>query len=316
MKFCRFCGKQLGDDEVCDCEESKKAAENAEGGAESSAVIDSEKDSVKIDTAGISENIKENIKKNKNALYIIGCALAVCLLFVLCVKAFSGSYKTPIKAIVKEINRGTKTDYLSLYTASLPKDLKKLTAEYYSLLEDTIDEYNDDLKDSFEDLEDKYPKWKIKFEYDSAEKLTKTELKEYKDELTDGQLEDIDDLVDEIDEKLEDNIDTIAKMFDADESDVEKVLKDTIKYIKTFKKLKITKGYKVRGRYVIKNGGDEINKTSNVTFYVLKINGNWVIYEAKDNFSFDSDKKSYDRIKFLRQYINIFYEKSMLPDLF
>ncbi len=314
MKFCRFCGKQLGDDEVCDCEESKKAAENAEGSAEATSVIDSDKDSVTINTA----DIKENIKKNKNALYMIGAAIAVCLFFVLCVNLFSSSYKTPIKAVVKAINKGEKADYLTLYNASLPKNLKKLNTEYYTVLRsDKLDDLNDDLKDSFEELTDKYPKFKIKFDFDSAEKLSKTELKEYKDELSDGDFDDIEDIVEKIEDQMEDNLDTIAESLDVEERDVEKYFKDLIKYFKSFKKIKVTKGYKVRGRFIVKNGGDEINKTGNVTMYVLKINGNWVIYEAKNNdsFSFDSDKKSYDKISFLRKYINIFYKKAVIPDM-
>ena len=315
MKFCRFCGKQLGDNEVCDCEESKKAAESAENTTDNGAVIDSDKDSVKLDTTKITETVKNN----KSIIYKAAGAVAVILLFILCINAFSGNYKTPIKAIVKEINRGTKTDYLSLYNAALPKDLKKLNKQFYTTINaDKLEDLNDDLKDSFEELKDKYPKWKIKFEYDSVEKLNKTELREYKDDLSDGALDDIDDFIDTVEDALDDQVESIADMYDADEDDVEKFFKNVIKYLKSFKKIKISKGYKVKGRYVLKNGSDEINKTDKVTMYVLKINGSWVIFETRngEKFGFDSEKKSYDRCSFLRKYINIFYNNAMLPDLF
>ncbi len=317
MKFCRFCGKQLGDDEVCDCEESKKAAENAEnqeeGGA--GAVIDNEKDSVKIDVAGITEKAKAN----KDLLVKIGAGIAGILLIIFIASLFSASYKTPIKNIVKAINKGAKADYLTLYNASLPKDLASLNKEFYTkLYSDNLEDKNDDLKDKWEELKDKYPKFKISFKYDSKEKLSKTDLKEIKDELEEGDFDDLTDMIDDIEEEIDDNLEDLADALDVEEKDLSKFFKNYIKYLKGFKKIKVSKGYKVRGQYIVKNGGDEINKTDKVTMYILKINGEWVIFTTKDGnrFTFDSDKKSYDKINFLRQYLNIFYENAIVPDFF
>ncbi|MBO4559060.1 MAG: hypothetical protein J5712_03165 [Lachnospiraceae bacterium] len=317
MKFCRFCGKQLGDDEVCDCEESKKAAENAEsqGEAGTGAVIDNEKDSVTLDVSGVVEKAKSH----KDLLIKIGCGVAVVILLLILKSLFSSSYKTPINNIVSAINKGTKADYLTLYNAGLPKNLAKLNKEVYTTLyEDRLDDKNDDIKDAFEDLKDKYPKFKIKFVYDSKEKLSKTELREFKDELEEGDFEDISDMIDEIEEEIDDHAEDLADMLDISESDLKKVMKDYIKYLKTFKKLKITAGYKVRGQYVLKNGGDDINKTDKVTMYIVKLNGNWVILTTKngEKFRFDSEKKSYDKVRFLHDYINIFFENAAAPDMF
>ena len=317
MKFCRFCGKQLGDDEVCDCEESKKAAENAEsqGEAGTGAVIDNEKDSVTLDVSGVVEKAKSH----KDLLIKIGCGVAVVILLLILKSLFSSSYKTPINNIVSAINKGTKADYLTLYNAGLPKNLAKLNKEVYTTLyEDRLDDKNDDIKDAFEDLKDKYPKFKIKFVYDSKEKLSKTELREFKDELEEGDFEDISDMIDEIEEEIDDHAEDLADMLDISESDLKKVMKDYIKYLKTFKKLKITAGYKVRGQYVLKNGGDDINKTDKVTMYIVKLNGNWVILTTKNSekFRFDSEKKSYDKVRFLHDYINIFFENAAAPDMF
>ncbi|MBR5732326.1 MAG: hypothetical protein IKX80_02670, partial [Lachnospiraceae bacterium] len=232
---------------------------------------------------------------------------------------FSSSYKTPINNIVSAINKGTKADYLTLYNAGLPKNLAKLNKEVYTTLyEDRLDDKNDDIKDAFEDLKDKYPKFKIKFVYDSKEKLSKTELREFKDELEEGDFEDISDMIDEIEEEIDDHAEDLADMLDISESDLKKVMKDYIKYLKTFKKLKITAGYKVRGQYVLKNGGDDINKTDKVTMYIVKLNGNWVILTTKngEKFRFDSEKKSYDKVRFLHDYINIFFENAAAPDMF
>ena len=317
MKFCRFCGKQLGDDEVCDCEESKKAAENAEsqGEAGAGAVIDNEKDSVTLDVSGVVEKAKSH----KDLLIKIGCGVAVVILLLILKSLFSASYKTPINNIVSAINKGTKADYLTLYNAGLPKNLAKLNKEIYTTLdEDRLDDKNDDIKDAFEDLKDKYPKFKIKFVYDSKEKLSKTELSEFKDDLEDGNFEDIADMIDEIEEEIDENAEDLADMLDISESDLKKVMKDYIKYLKTFKKIKISAGYKVRGQYVLKNGSDDINKTDKVTMYIVKLNGNWVILTTKngEKFRFDSEKKSYDKCRFLHDYINIFFENAAAPDMF
>ncbi len=319
MKFCRFCGKQLGDDEVCDCEESKKAAEAAqaqgEAGAETSSVIDNEKDSVKLDVSGVVEKAKSH----KDLLIKIGCGVAVVILLLILKSLFSSSYKTPINNIVSAINKGTKADYLTLYNAGLPKNLAKLNKEIYTTFdEDRLEDKDDDVKDAFEELKDKYSKVKIKFVYDSKEKLSKTELNEFKDDLEEGDFEDITDMIDDIEEELDDKGEDIADMLDISESDLKKVVKDYIKYLKTFKKIKITAGYKVRGQYVLKNGGDEINKTDKITMYIVKLNGDWVILTTKngEKFRFDSDKKSYDKCRFLHDYINIFFENAAAPNLF
>lgn len=319
MKFCRFCGKQLGDDEVCDCEESKKAAEAAqaqgEAGAETSSVIDNEKDSVKLDVSGVVEKAKSH----KDLLIKIGCGVAVVILLLILKSLFSSSYKTPINNIVSAINKGTKADYLTLYNAGLPKNLAKLNKEIYTTFdEDRLEDKDDDVKDAFEELKDKYSKVKIKFVYDSKEKLSKTELNEFKDDLEEGDFEDITDMIDEIEDEIDDKAEDLADMLDVSESDLKKVVKDYIKYLKTFKKIKITVGYKVRGQYVLKNGGDEINKTDKITMYIVKLNGDWVILTTKngEKFRFDSDKKSYDKCRFLHDYINIFFENAAAPNLF
>ena len=122
----------------------------------------------------------------------------------------------------------------------------------------------------------------------------------------------------EIEEEIDENAEDLADMLDISESDLKKVMKDYIKYLKTFKKIKISAGYKVRGQYVLKNGSDDINKTDKVTMYIVKLNGNWVILTTKngEKFRFDSEKKSYDKCRFLHDYINIFFENAAAPDMF
>ena len=122
MKFCRFCGKQLGDDEVCDCEESKKAAENAEsqGEAGAGAVIDNEKDSVTLDVSGVVEKAKSH----KDLLIKIGCGVKrlrsdleeVCI-FSLC----KFSCELSRHSACGEISHQNLTHFISSYSFSVAR---------------------------------------------------------------------------------------------------------------------------------------------------------------------------------------------------
>ncbi|MBO4415087.1 MAG: hypothetical protein J5824_03795 [Lachnospiraceae bacterium] len=367
MAFCQFCGKQLADGELCDCEGARKAAEaanavqnagdavneaaeavNEAGETAADAVTNAEED-VKKTTSEFEKNMSEfagkakdvagdlaskaseaagaftskvgkaageisksdNFKKLKPA--ICGAGILALVVILLCA-LFSGSYKKPIDSLVKEINKGRKTDYVSLINAGMPSDVKKLNKLYYGkVMADSTEDKDDDLKDNFEELEDECSKWKLVFKYDKKEKMTKRELEKFQDTYDPDDFEDLLDELDDIDELAE----KYAKSLKADEGDVEEYFKAMVKYLKSFKKIKISKGYKVKGYYILKDGSEEVNKTNKVTLYVVKLNGDWVILGSKDGdtFSFDSDKDAYKETKFLRTYINSFFADRMMPGM-
>ncbi|MCR5323634.1 MAG: hypothetical protein K6E85_10240 [Lachnospiraceae bacterium] len=384
MTFCKYCGKQLADGELCDCEGAKKAAEAAgalnEVGEKATDALNEATD-VLSETAGKAEetlnaagsqaadavtnagnnvdraasdfgkNVSELADKakdvagdiaskaseaagaftskvgkvagevtnsetfKKNKTYIFGgCGLLV-LIIVLCAIFIGGGYKKPIDAFVKEVNRGAKTDYVSLISAGMPDDLVKLNKIYYNKIKaDWTEDKNDSLKDSFDDLEDEYSKWKIVFDLDKAEKMKKDDLEDFQDKY-DSDEDDFEDMLDDLDD-IDDLAEDYAEYYDVSEKEAKEYLKAMVKYIKSFKKIKITKGYKVKGRYILKNGSKEINKTDKVTLYVVKMNGNWVIMGSKDSESFrfkSGDDNGYNEVKFLQNYMNMFYPSKMMP---
>lgn len=350
MAFCRFCGKKLADGEACTCEDAlaqaaNDAAQRAAAGISDAAdtaaeQIDEVKDAVEDQTkdtaadtfdaigAGIDQ-AKDKItqgaasavngmagffQKNKGIALIAGIACALILCIVVFVSLFGKKYMKPIDSLVKEINRGQKTDYISLINAGLPKDLAKVNKIFYGKVKaDSTEDKDDDLKDAFEDLEDEFSKWKIEFEDDKIEKLSQRELEKYQDQYEDA--DNIEDILDELEDDLDDAIEEYAKWYDADEDDVEEYFKAMIKYLKGFKKIKITKGYKVKGSYILYDKGEKVNKTNKVTLYVLKFNGNWVVFGSKDNeqFMFDSGEDGYKETRFLSEFINGFYSTKFIP---
>ena len=277
--------------------------------------FDQAKDKITQGAASAVNGLSGFFQKNKGLAMIAGIACAAVVLIVLLVSLFGGKgYKKPIDALVKEINRGTKTDYISLVSAGLPSDLVKLNKLYYGkVIADRTEDKDDSLKDSFEDLEDECKGWKIVFKYDKKEKMTKRELEKYQDNYDPDDYEDMLDEFDDMDELVE----QYANWYDADEDDVEDYFKALVKYLKTFKKIKISKGYKVKGYYILKDGSEEVNKTNKVTLYVVKLNGEWVVIGSKDgdSFSFDSGDDGYKETKFLREFINTFYPSRMIPGM-
>ena len=352
MAYCRFCGKQLADGEACDCEgakaeaaknevseavsevagEAKEAVGNAAGEVEGAVENTAQRTADDVQNA-ISESIgqaREKItqgaasavsglsgffEKNKGLAKIAGIACAAVVVIVLLIALFGGNgYKEPIDALVKEINRGEKTDYVSLISAGMPSDLVKVNKLYYGkVMADSTENKDDDLKDAFEDLEDECKKWKIVFKYDKKEKMTKRELEKYQDSYDPDDYEDMLDDLDDLDDVIED----YAKIYDADEDDVEDYMKALIKYLKGFKKINISKGYKVKGCYILKDGSEEVNKTNKVTLYVVKLNGDWVVIGSKDGdrFAFDSKDDGYKETRFLSTFINSFYPSKMIPGM-
>lgn len=390
MTYCRFCGKRLADGEVCDCEESKKAAE-AEAAAKeavsaaenavtradeaapeaaqqadealenANAQVNEATGEAKKNVSEFEKNVSEFAGKAKDVAgdlaskageaagvftskaseaagafkskvgkvagevsksekfkkykpVICGAGALAVVIILLCI-LFSGGYKKPIDAMVKEINKGKKTDYISLMNAGMPGDLQKLNEVYYGKVKaDNTEDRDDDLKDNFEELEDEVSKWKLVFKYEKKEKMSKRELEKYQDNYDPDDFEDMLDDLDDLDDAVED----YAKYLKADEDDVEDYLKALVKYLKTFKKIKVTKGYKVKGYYVLKDGSEEINKTNKVTLYVVKFNGDWVVIGSKDGegFQFDSKEDGYKETRFLNSFINRFYPDAMMPGIF
>lgn len=305
MSYCVYCGKELQENEVCNCEGAVK-----------------ERSGEKVTEATVTENavpettVQEVGKKGildkvlglfPNKKVLIGAAAGCCALIVIlivCLSSIFGgkSYKTPFNNLVKELNKGKKADYVKILSATAPDYIAKLYSDYAKLEMVDSEGVSENYHDDWEDLTEKYPKAKIKFVFDGdASHLSKNKLEDFQEAFENKY--DVDDILDEFKDQEDDLIDHYEDRYDLSTSDAKKLVGDMHKVVEKIAKLKITDGYKVKGHFEVCNGKDTINKTGKTTFTVLKCNGDWVIWSYDDSYNFDSNKKSYDYVAFLRNYI-------------
>lgn len=243
----------------------------------------------------------------------------IVLLLIFTLGGSGGGYKAPVENLVKEINKAESADYMSLYDVSYPSELKKLYQSFYALLEseNPLESNRERVQEYFADLKDEYSDWKLKFEYaDEIDPMSKTELNTVKKSLTNK--ENLNYYIERIEDREDDIVDDFVDYYDANEKDVRNYLKSVKEYLKNMKEAEVTEGYLVKGRYIITSGGEEINKTDTVTMYVIKLNGEWVLYGVKKGspyFKEGSKYDSYKYVKFLHDFIsgNNFYVNNTIP---
>ncbi len=292
MEFCENCGKQLQDGEKCTCTEvNAQAAEDAvvaEQVVESPVVVEQG-----VESTGEAEQVstgtepeapkKTNPLKGKEKTVILGAALAI-VIFIL-IKIFSGSkgYMEPVDDFMKQINK-KNTNYQELNATLMPDFAAKLYKSYYAkrlksdYYADLIEDQKDDLEDCYDDCNDEYDRWKLTFETKKATKLDKKDLEDYQDEL-DDYYDYLEYFIDSNEDTLEDedDLEDFADEWDYKEKDAKAALKAFIKYYSSYEDMKVTAGYEVKGKFIVKTGKDEL-KTDTVEFVVLKVNGDWTYY--------------------------------------
>ncbi|MCM1187167.1 MAG: hypothetical protein NC251_10745 [Lachnoclostridium sp.] len=329
MSFCKNCGRELGPDEVCDCQKTQEAeaagATAATTGTDATAAPDAGAAATGTDataapdagaaatgtdataafntaTAPYSQTASasdagtgSNGKKGPIAL-IAGAAAVVLVLLVVLVASLmgSGSYKTPVKDLVKLINKQSTdafaymelTDPISTdYTRSVYNILKKN--------EDMKEEF-DDLKNDIADFYEDIAGFKItKCDFVASKEMKKKDLRSIEDSVSSSYLE---DLIEEIDEMDNADYEDMADELDISKSDAKKFAKETKSYLKTLSKIKVTKGYEVTIRFYGKYDG-ETDKTDKIDVRIIKVNGKWRIYNMSSLFNqldFDKDLSDVD----------------------
>lgn len=321
MSFCPFCGKEVADGAVCSCQAAPAAAPEvtpvaAPAPEAAPAAPATETVANKIaDVTGmvgdatnkvvdkLPEGAKGFLKKNGK---FVGIGVAAVIVLIILFSLLGGSgYKDPINSVLKAVNKGEKFDYVDLMTAGQAGDIKEINKLMYEIRGDEFEDEIEDIQDSFEKLANKYEKWKLTFEFTDSEKLSKDKLKDFQEELEDLWDNSLEDVVDELKDMDDDDLEDVADAQDYDVKDLKKYFSKTLKYLEGFKKVKVSEGYKVKGYYALKDGGDEVAKTNKDTVYILKINGTWMMYSLKESsrFRFNSDDKNYDRYGFLNQYL-------------
>lgn len=160
MAFCKYCGKQLADNETCNCRTSRETY------------------APDIDSDGIGQNTDTSAaetKKTKNKKYLIIPAVLLAAAVLLAGISYSaGSYKRPLKNIVRGINKNNIELILKqVMTDDMLEDFKENAVDDDEDWKDFCDDANDGIEELKEYIEDDFGKhFKV-----SAEILSKTEAK-------------------------------------------------------------------------------------------------------------------------------------------
>lgn len=350
MAFCENCGKELGPDEVCDCQKTQAAeASNAEtetkaqteaasgaatgvdttpatsaatagtdtqqpqgGSASAASTTAASTGSSPYGQAAATDAGDKPAKKTPVALIVGAAAAVVIILGVIIVNLMgSGSYKTPVKELVKLINKQS-TDVFAYQALSDPisNDYSK---RVYSILKknDDMKEEFDDMKSDLADFYEDIDGFKItKCDFTAAKELKKKDLRNIEERIGLDK-DDLEDLLEEINDMDKGDYEDLADLLEISVSDAKKFTKETKAYFQSLSKIKVTKGYEVTLRLYGKYDGEE-DKTDKITVKVIKVNGKWRIYNVRDFYNqldFDKDLSDVDlsRLSYLTNGLDFSY---------
>ncbi len=226
---------------------------------------------------------KPNKNNNKTVLGIIAGVVVIALIaiIVLLVSNLFGGSKDPVESLLKTVN-AKETDVTVFIDKALPDFVSDKVDTIFTVLkktddyEDLMEEAAESLEDAYDDIEDEYgKKWSIEFDSKKTD-LDKDELEEIAERyeaLYDDYLEDIYDTLSDVDD---DDIEDLADMYDISEKDAKKMITALTELAGSFEKIKVTDGYELKGKFIIKSKDDE-DKSDKVTITVIKLNGEWTI---------------------------------------
>ncbi len=286
MAFCENCGKELADGEQCTCTTSEAAAQAPVAEA------------APVGAVPVAKEEKPN-NNNKIIIGVIAAVAAVLVVLLLVVVVFVGgskSYMKPVEDYMKAVNK-KETDPIKLYSTVMPDFSAGLYADLNKKFKvsddykDMYDEAIETMEDNYDECEDEYGKIKLSFESKKASKMDKDDLEDIQEYLDDYYDDTIEDQIDELEDMLEDDdeIEDGADELDITEAEMKAIVKSYIKYLKSYEKMKVSAGYEVKGKFIVKAGKDEY-KTETVEFQVVKINGDWVYWGITDgSMSFEDD---------------------------
>ncbi len=349
MAFCPQCGKQIPDGQVCDCTAAVNMTPMVGGGAAPAPAVNVPMEpavdpvtmqvmpgqvppvqsapelvppvqgmpnmqTIPGQMPGMQPMPAAKPKKpvDKKILFGgIGAAALVLVIVLILVFAGGGSYKDPFNRIIDAVNKKGEKEYLDLRFASLPKDLQKIMKSGAELMWDskTLRSYNKDTNKSFEKLEDKYSGYKLSFEYESVEKVSKLEMREAERYFRDYYEDYFEDNLNDYNYDVKHNSEEMKEFADDKGYDEKAFLayaKDLAKYMEKFKSPKVTEGYQIEGRFVLKDGSDEIASTQSGEFAVVKINGEWAI--IPDSSCYFKSKKNSEYYSFLSNYMTLSFD--------
>lgn len=265
--------------------ENSAAATTAETAATSSAASGTEGSyTAPIDNSVLAKAKEES--KNSNvgiiAVAVIG-VLAVALIIILICN--SGGYKTPIKNLVNNFNKGNTdvVEYLSCVAPGFAVDLYKdvygiMRSADKDVIQDFDDAVADGFKDLFDDTADAYgDDYELSYEIRDAERLDDRDIKDIEDAYEDL-FDMIDDNIDYEDEDIyEDLADALEDEADISlsSSQIRKLQNAVESFMKNLENFKVQDAYEVKVRLVMEGEDDSYKET--ISFYVIKVNGDWFI---------------------------------------
>jgi len=289
IMFCPNCGSEISDSAViCPSCGSNVAESNSTA------------------NGGVASLLEGKGNKTIIAAIAAVAAVVVIVLVVIIATLFGGSYKTPVKKMVKLINKQEESgyEYVSLYSAPYEATYYKTANKIFDKCDDYTDsfgkakdEYENEI-DSFEEYFGDNYKITIK-EIKNVDKIDKDDVKDYQESIREvyEDKDDVDDAIDYMQEHLEDYEDD----YDLSSKDSKKILKAYKKFVKAKSKAKVSAGYEATIEFKIKGSeGSSTYKAKNVEIY--KINGKWVCdslspYSLLEGFmdsdDFDSDAYEY-----------------------
>lgn len=309
--FCNSCGEKLPEndgqinlaknDAPAEKTANSKAANNNTPNNDASVNVNpapapnpAPNNNVQADFPTNNETLNNAKKQTKQKLIgLVAVVLAVLILVILVASLILGSssYKKPIKDLVNAVNkRSTKIEsyagsFLPSFGLTALNDTMKLVK---SKAPDAYKEFDEELTDRinemYEDLADTYgDNFKVSVEYKDAQKIEKDsrEWNEIEDAWTNlyfmlekAKIDD-DDLYDDIADDLEDEYD--VSFSDKDIDKMEKIGENLLDKVDT---AKIEEAYKIKIKVTIK--GSEDDDSEKIDFYVVKINGKWIIDPASN----------------------------------
>lgn len=287
--FCGECGAKLNNTPAAETTETTTTTETTEAiEAPKANVVDDIVE--KAESLPVVGEVMSKVDKKFRPL-LLAAPIVLILLLVIIIGSGSGSYAKPMNNFLKLVNK--QTIDAKAYTYSLMPEFRvKLIKATTKIMEknddymEGIESSNDTLEDNYDTLNDEFKKWKIKFEKKDAKKMDKDDLEDiqdscedYFDDYIESSLDSMEDVLDD-DDKLED----YADMIDLSEKDTEKYIKKMIAYYKSFKDVKITDGYVLKGKFIVETDDNDF-KSETVKLTFVKINGDWVYAGCDGNIS-------------------------------
>lgn len=166
MAFCKYCGKQLSENEICNCRKQNNTY---------TPDIDFDGMSQKTDTVTNTVN-----KKPKGKKYLIIPAVLVAAVVLLAgISCSANAYKRPLKNIVRGINKNNIELILKqVMTDDMLEDFKENAVDDDGDWKDFCDDTNDGMEELKEYIEDDFGKhFKVSAEITDKKDAKKREIK-------------------------------------------------------------------------------------------------------------------------------------------